>query len=279
FLVLGVSHSARWSAMVSLSIWRHLRPDAAQLKIRMKPGRRVSESSGRWGREQQIVSVPKSIVIPSGLNIPNLGRNIPNVGIKGIKKTGLADALFTRGQQRVLGILFSEPDRSFPATELIALAGVGTGAVHRELTRLVMTGVVTVTPMGRQRRYQANRESPVFPELHGLVQKTVGLAEPLRKALAPLSDQIRVAFVYGSVAKGTDTAGSDIDLMLISDDLSYAEVFGALQEVEPVVGRPINPSIFTASEWRKKRTEESPFVDKVSAQPKVFILGSEDDLV
>jgi predicted nucleotidyltransferase len=213
------------------------------------------------------------------LNIPNMGRNIPNMGIAETKKTGLADALFTRGQQRVLGILFSEPERSFPATELIALAGVGTGAVHRELTRLVKTGLVTVTPMGRQRRYQANPESPIFPELHGLVQKTVGLAEPLRNALAPVSDQIRVAFVYGSVAKGTDTAGSDIDLMIISDDLSYAEVFGALQEAETALGRPINPNILTASEWRKRRTTESHFVDKVSAQPKVFILGSEDDLV
>jgi predicted nucleotidyltransferase len=212
------------------------------------------------------------------LNIPNLGRNIPNVGIEETNKTGLADALFTRGQQRVLGILFSEPDRSFPATELIALAGVGTGAVHRELTRLVHSGLVTVTPVGKQRRYQANRESPVFSELHGLVQKTVGLAEPLRRALDPLSGRIQVAFVYGSVAKGTDTAASDIDLMIIADELSYSEVFAALQGAETAVGRPINPNILTASEWRKKRAEESHFVDKVTAQPKLFVLGTEDDL-
>ena len=102
--------------------------------------------------------------------------NIPNLGMKATKSGGLADALFTRGQQRVLGILFSQPDRSFPATELISLAGVGTGAVHRELTRLVESGLVTVTPVGRQRRYQANRESPLFSELHSLVLKTVEAA-------------------------------------------------------------------------------------------------------
>ena len=214
----------------------------------------------------------------SRLNIPNLGRNIPNVGIEETGRTGLADALFTRGQQRVLGILFSEPDRSFPATELIALAGMGTGAVHRELTRLARSGLVTVTPVGKQRRYQANRESPVFSELHGLVQKTVGLVEPLRRALTLLSDQIQAAFVYGSVAKGTDTAGSDIDLMIIADHLSYAEVFAALQGAETAVGRPISPNVMSAAEWRKRRAEESHFVLKVAAQPKLLVLGSEDDL-
>lgn len=212
------------------------------------------------------------------MNIPNLGRNIPNVGSQEVHKTGLADALFTRGQQRVLGILFSEPDRGFPVTEIIALAGVGTGAVHRELARLVRSGLVIVTPVGRQRRYQANRASPVFSELHGLVQKTVGLAEPLRRALGPLSDQIRVAFVYGSVAKGTDTAGSDIDLMIIADDLSYAEAFAGLQEAETVIGRPVSPNILTLLEWRERRAQQSHFVGKVATQPKLFVIGSEDDL-
>jgi predicted nucleotidyltransferase len=212
------------------------------------------------------------------LNIPNLGRNIPNMGIKGTRETGLADALFTRGQQRVLGILFSQPDRSFPATELIALAEVGTGAVHRELTRLVEGGLVTVTPAGRQRRYQANRESSIFSEIHSIVLKTVGLAEPLKRALAGLTGRIKVAFVYGSVAKGTDSVASDIDLMIVADDVSYAEVYGALQEAEAIIGRSVNPSLLTVSEWGERRTEKSHFVEKVAAQPKVFILGSEDDL-
>jgi len=214
----------------------------------------------------------------SRLNIPNLGRNIPNVGISETKKASLADALFTRGQQRVLGILFSDPERSFPATELIALAGVGTGAVHRELARLTESGIVTMTPVGKQRRYQTNRQSPVFPELHGLVLKTVGLTEPLRQALAPLTSRIRVAFVYGSVAKGSDTGGSDIDLMILADDLSYAEVFEALQDAEKAIGRRVNPNLLTPEEWRVRKREESHFVDRVAAQPKVFVIGADYDL-
>ena len=212
------------------------------------------------------------------MNIPNLGRNIPNVGILEPKKASLADALFTRVQQRVLGILFSDPERSFPATELIALAGVGTGAVHRELARLTQAGLVTVTPVGKQRRYQANRQSPVFPELHGLIQKTVGLAEPLRRALAPLATRIQVAFVYGSVAKGSDTARSDVDLMVIADDLSYSEVFEALQEAEKVVGRFVNPNLLTMGEWDTRKSERSHFVERIAAEPKVFVIGTEDDL-
>jgi len=213
------------------------------------------------------------------LNIPNLGRNIPNMGMKATKSGGLADALFTRGQQRVLGILFSQPDRSFPATELISLAGVGTGAVHRELTRLVESDLVTVTPVGRQRRYQANRESPLFSELHSLVLKTVGLAEPLRHALAGLEARIRVAFVYGSVARGTDTARSDLDLMVIADDLTYGEVFAALEQAEAIIARKVNPTVLSPAEWQSRRAEKTHFVERVVGQPKVFIVGSEDDLV
>lgn len=191
---------------------------------------------------------------------------------------GLADALFTRGQQRVLGILFAQPDRSFPATELIALAGVGTGAVHRELIRLVQSGLVTVTPLGRQRRYQANRQSPLFPELHGLVLKTVGLAEPLRQALAGFGGRIQVAFVYGSVAKGSDTAASDVDLMIIADDLTYGEAFAALEQAETAIARKINPNILSLPEWKRRRADESHFFNRVAEQPKLLIVGSEDDL-
>jgi predicted nucleotidyltransferase len=200
------------------------------------------------------------------------------MGISKAKKASLVDALFTRGQQRVLGILFSDPDRSFPATELIALAGVGTGAVHRELARLTESGIVTMTPVGKQRRYQANRQSPVFSELHGLVVKTVGLIEPLRQALAPMAARIQVAFVYGSVAKGSDTATSDIDLLILADDVSYAEAFGALRDAEKVIGRSVNPNLLTLEEWRARKGAESHFVERVAAQPKIFVIGAESDL-
>lgn len=200
------------------------------------------------------------------------------MGSKRAATTSLADALLTRSQQRVLGILFSEPGRSFPATELIARAGVGTGAVHRELTRLTQSGIITVTPVGRQRRYQANPESPVFSELHGLVLKTVGLADPLARALDPLQGRILVAFVYGSVAKGMDTARSDIDLMIVAEDLSYAEVYSALAEAEARLARPINPTLLSPAEWRQRIETKDHFVDGIRREARLYIIGGDDDL-
>src|SRR5437867_609450 len=133
-----------------------------------------------------------------------------------IPEPGVADALFAKVQQRVLGVLFGNPRRSFYANEVTALARSGTGAVQRELRRLEASGLVTVTRVGNQKHYQANPGSPVFEELRALVLKTVGLADVLRAALAPVSRDIRAAFVYGSIAKGNDTAASDIDLMVVS---------------------------------------------------------------
>lgn len=217
------------------------------------------------------------------LNIPNMGSNMPNMGI--VNKTsnsrprvGLADALFSSTQQRVLGMLFGQPDRSFYATELINLLGVGSGAVQRELARLEQSGLVTVRKVGTQKHYQANPDSPVFHELSGLITKTVGLAEPLREALEPFAGRINVAFIYGSVARGSDTASSDIDLMLISEGLGYADVFETLQAAETRLGRPVNPTIYTPSEWTEKVKSSSGFAAKVAARPKLFLIGSEQDL-
>ena len=155
----------------------------------------------------------------------------------------MADALFSGTQQRVLGLLFGQPARSYYATELIALAGIGSGAVQRELARLEWSGLVTVRAVGNQKHYQANGDAPLFSELCGIVQKTVGLADPLRAALRPFESQIEAAFVYGSVAKGRDTAGSDIDVMVISDELTYGDVFAALEDVGVRLGRPVNPTL------------------------------------
>ena len=147
----------------------------------------------------------------------------------------------TTGATSVLGLLFGQPDRSFYATEMIGLAGVGSGGVQRELARLVQSGLVTVRPVGNQKHYQANPEAPIYAELCGIVRKTFGLAEPLRLALTPLAAQIKCAFVFGSVAKKQDTASSDIDLMVISDSLGYADTFAALEAASTQLGRTVNP--------------------------------------
>lgn len=195
-----------------------------------------------------------------------------------ISLAGLADALFTSVQQRVLGFLFGQPDRRFQSAELIRMAKGGVGAVHRQLGRLEEAGLVEVTRAGNQKYYQARRESPVFAELHGLIAKTVGMAMPLREALRASADRIRAAFVFGSVAKGSDHAGSDIDLMVISDELTYADLFEALQAAETQLARPINPTVMSVADWRAKRARQDSFAARVAAQPKLFVIGSDDDL-
>lgn len=194
------------------------------------------------------------------------------------RRRSLADALFTKTQQRVLGVLFGQPDRSFYASELIRTAGTGSGAAQRELARLEASGLIVSRRVGHQKHYQANDASPLFGEIRSIVLKTVGLAEPLRTALKPLIASIRAAFVYGSVAKATDRAASDIDLMLVSDSLSYGEVFGALERAATQLGRQVNPTVYTAAEFAKRTCGENALVARVLEQPKIWIIGSEDDL-
>lgn len=215
--------------------------------------------------------------------MPKMGSKMPNMGMKAktasaAPRTSLAAALFSNTQQRVLAFLFGQPERSFFATELIGLAGGGSGAVQRELARLAQSGLVTVTRVGNQKHYQANPQSPVFAELCGIVQKTVGLAEPLREVLMPFADNIAAAFVFGSVAKRSDTAGSDIDLMVVSDNLSYADLFGALEGAATRLGRTVNPSIYTRQELSRRIKQKNAFVTRVLAQPKVWLIGGEDEL-
>jgi len=180
-----------------------------------------------------------------GTNMPNMGTKAKTRIFKVPKRASLADALFSNTQQRVLGFLFGHPERSFFATELIKLAGGGSGAVQRELARLAESGLVTVKRVGTQKHYQANPKSPIYVELCGIVQKTVGLAEPLREALAPLAKRITAAFVFGSVAKRGDTATSDIDVLALSDSVDYADVFAVLQSAEAKLGRTVNPTVYT----------------------------------
>src|ERR1700761_4057128 len=164
----------------------------------------------------------------------------------------LSNALFSKVQQRVLALIFGQPERSFYASEIMRNVNSGTGAVERELSRLQRCGLVSVERIGNQKHYQANHQSPIFAELQSLVLKTVALAEPLRKSLEPYSDKIKAAFVYGSVAKGTDTASSDIDLMVIGEELNYSELYTALQNVEPALGRKVSPIFLSPKDWWRK---------------------------
>jgi len=190
----------------------------------------------------------------------------------------LSNALFSKVQQRVLALIFGQPERSFYTSEIKRNVNSGTGAVERELSRLQRSGLVSIERIGNQKHYRANRQSPIFAELHSLVIKTVALTEPLRKSLEPYSDKIKAAFVYGSVAKGTDTARSDIDLMVIGDELSYSDLYAALQDVENALGRKVSPKFLSLKDWRRKASDKGSFISKVNVLPKIFVFGSEKDL-
>jgi predicted nucleotidyltransferase len=192
--------------------------------------------------------------------------------------SGVADALFSKVQQRVLAVLFGNHSRSFYANELIALAGSGSGAVQRELTQLAAAGLVTVTRIGNQKHYQANAAAPVFKELRGLVLKTSGLVDVLRSALAPLAGQVQLAFVFGSVAKATDTVTSDIDLLIVSDTLAYGELFSALEPATNRLQRTVNPTLYSRSEIDSRLRAGNPFLKRVLAQPKLWVIGEIDGL-
>ena len=194
----------------------------------------------------------------------------------GGKPVGLADALFTRTQQRVLSLLFAQPGRALLQQDLIEQAESGSGAVRRVLDRLTESGLVTVERVGAQKHYQANQSAPIFEELRGIVRKTVALTDPLREALRPLKKQIRLALVYGSVARGEDRAQSDIDLLVVADDLPLERLFARLDPAEKKLGRKVNPTSYTTAEYARRRKTGNPFLSKVLGGEHIVLMGEID---
>lgn len=201
------------------------------------------------------------------------------MGTMNIEAMSLSNALFSKVQQRVLALIFGQPERSFYMSEIMRNVDSGTGAVERELSRLQRSGLVSVERIGNQKHYRANHESPIFEELQSLIVKTMGLAEPIRKSLEPFANKISAAFIYGSVAKGADTATSDVDLMVIGDDLSYSELYTALQDVETVLRRKISPIFLSPKDWQRKASKKGAVMNKISSLPRIFVLGSDKDLL
>jgi predicted nucleotidyltransferase len=196
----------------------------------------------------------------------------PIMGTKS-SPSSTADALFPKVRQRVLTVLFGSPDRSYYTNEVIGLAQSGAGAVQRELAGLAEAGLLTVRKQGNQKHFQANAASPVFAELRGLVLKTMGLADVVRSALAPLAPQIALAFVFGSIAKQQDTAQSDVDLLVVSDTLGYGEVFAALEGASQTLGRTINPALYSGADFRARQAGDNAFINRLMQQPKIWLIG------
>lgn len=185
----------------------------------------------------------------------------------------LGDAIFTDSQSRLFSWLFGQPERSYHLNELRRLTGLGSASLQRELNRLATAGLVNTQAVGNLRCFQANTQSPVYAELVALTRKTLGTVPVLRDALQPLQPHLRSAWIYGSVAKQTDTARSDIDVMLVGNDLSLSQVLAALEPAEAQLGRKINPSCYSPQEFARRRAEPDSFVNRVLLQPTLLLMG------
>lgn len=185
----------------------------------------------------------------------------------------ISAALFSDSQSRVFRWVFGQPERSYHLSELRRLTGLGSASLQRELGKLADAGLVRSEKVGNLRVFQANTESPVYEELAGLTRKTLGVQPLLREALEPIQAKLDLAFIYGSVAKGTDIATSDVDVMLVGKDLRLSEILELLLPVESQLGRKINPTLFTPTEFKRRRSEKGSFLNRVLAQPVIPLIG------
>lgn len=207
--------------------------------------------------------------------IPKSGTSEPNMG--SVPGSSIGAALFGRTRRELLALFYTHPERSFYLRQVIRHLGIGQGSVQRELARLSGAGLLLRTQVGSQVHYQANPASPVFGELKALMVKSAGVGDALREALAPLADRIRVAFLYGSLARGGGGANSDVDVMVIGG-ASFREVVSALQPAQGAIGREVNPSVYSAREFRAKVRAKHHFLSSVMGAPKVFLAGGEHEL-
>ena len=196
-----------------------------------------------------------------------------------IMHQSLSAVLFPGYRRRVLAMLLLHPEEALHGREIARRTGLPAGTLTRELKRLAEAGLLSRQKRGNQLIYSANRNSPIFNELSGILRKTSGVADVLAEALAPLSDEISLALIFGSVARGTETAGSDVDVLVIGS-ASFGAVVDALHPAQERVGRDINPKVFSEKEWQAKvkEKEKNAFVTEVLRSQKIFLIGDEHDL-
>ena len=178
---------------------------------------------------------------------------------------------------KVLGWIFTHPDERYFVRQLTGLLGEDSTNVSRELARLEKAGILIVTVSGRQKYYQANKESPIYNELHGLIVKTVGVVDVLRLSMETSSGKIKAAFVFGSIASGNENRDSDIDVMLVGA-ISFGDIVNLLSTAEERLGREINTVVYSVLEFRRKLKEDHHFVSNVITREKLFIIGDEHEL-
>lgn len=191
--------------------------------------------------------------------------------------SGLASLLFKDYRRRVLGLLLLHPEDAYHVREIARLTGTVAGTLHKELTTLSEAGVLRKEARGNQVLYSANRDCPIYSELASILRKTSGLVDVLADALAPLSDQIQVAFVFGSMASGKETSGSDVDLLIVGD-AGYSDVVKVLYPAQETLGREINPKLFSEREWETMLMNKDGFIKELLVKPKLFVMGTSDEL-
>jgi uncharacterized protein len=189
----------------------------------------------------------------------------------------LTETLLGKTRRAILSILYGHADETFYLRQIVRVAGSGTGAVQRELKALSEAGIITRIEKGRQVYYQANAQCAVYPELKSLIMKTAGMGDALKVAMLPLAERVRTAFIYGSVARGSESSGSDVDLFVIGD-VTSAEVVQTLSPVQLTLNREINPAVYPAEEFRAKQAAGHHFIKSVLEGNKVFLIGDENDL-
>lgn len=189
----------------------------------------------------------------------------------------LASLLFGAYRREVLALLLLHPELSLHVREIARVTGKAPGTLLRELNRLADAGLLVRKPTGNQVHFQADPTSPIYAELRGILKKTAGVADVLREALEPVARRIRAAFVYGSVARGDERAGSDLDLMVIGD-LKFAALVKVLAPARDALRREINPNLYPPAEFRARVAAGEPFLKRVLVDKKIFLVGGEDDL-
>lgn len=188
----------------------------------------------------------------------------------------LADALFTTTQQNVLGLLYSQPEKSFYTKQILRLTGMGVHTIKRELDRMVAAGILSMTKIGNQHHYQADPHCPIYHELLTIVKKTFGIVDVIYRALSPLAEEIAWSFIFGSVAGGKETSTSDIDLMIIGE-ADFSDVVSALYPLQEVLGREINPKIYSKEEWTQMLNKQDAFINDVLSRPYMDVIGEGDE--
>ena len=189
----------------------------------------------------------------------------------------LSNALFTKTQQAVLGLLFSNPDMSYHFRGIVRQVGIGQGTVQRELQRLTEAGIILREQRDLQPVYRANKDCPIFPELRALVVKTMGVSIALRDALKKFGDQIQVAIIFGSFARGEESVKSDVDALIIGN-VSMRDLVGELNGVQDALNREVNPVVYPADEYRSRIADGNHFLTSLQSEPKIFLIGTQDEL-